>query len=429
MNKSATNRFNFRSTRLVSQDSKLISFYSYLTALSFCDLFSCVFAIVNVLEYVLPYYFGYDSSTHVLVGQLLQIYTHPIATTLQALSCWLICALSVHRCHSILLSINCAQLFDAKPIRIVYAMLLRILNVKPDVQRKSIYEMSIEDMPARGAWWTTLRKLRKARCVIILLYVLSIIYLIPQWFEKRIVFVDVYTKTYIFTEMTQFGLSKIYRQIFHLWFYLIAIYLLPFFLILISNGILLKTFVESKRKCQQYKLRIDAKDILRQRTTSLGESSVSGCKPVMLSQKFTVLKSNIQSTSDLSDRMSLVSDLSIEINIAKSVKESGHHRVTVKSKSKALTLTLFGVVAIFFICHLPAAITKAIYVLYPKAEFENSVASLFVDFSNFLIMFNSSVNFLLYIVFGPARFRRDISTLFLAVFRCCIKSQDNSIKA
>lgn len=96
-------------------------------------------------------------------------------------------------------------------------------------------------------------------------------------------------------------------------------------------------------------------------------------------------------------------------------------------KGRALTLTLFGVVAIFFICHFPAAIAKVIYVLYPRVEFEqkSQFASICLDISNFLIMVNSSINFLLYIVFGPGKFRQEFSILFFRLFGCCFKKLAN----
>jgi hypothetical protein len=96
------------------------------------------------------------------------------------------------------------------------------------------------------------------------------------------------------------------------------------------------------------------------------------------------------------------------------------------SRNRSLTFTLFGVVAIFFICHLPAAITKITYVLFPKVEFEkNSMfASVFLDVSNFLIMLNSSINFLLYIVLGPSKFREEFWHVVISIFRCNFKYSD-----
>ena len=96
---------------------------------------------------------------------------------------------------------------------------------------------------------------------------------------------------------------------------------------------------------------------------------------------------------------------------------------TSNSRNRALTITLFGVVAIFFLCHFPAVIAKIIYVVYPKMEFENKsmFASVCLDISNFLIMLNSSINFILYIVFGPGKFREEFSIICATMFSCCLK--------
>lgn len=56
---------------------------------------------------------------------------------------------------------------------------------------------------------------------------------------------------------------RIFRQIFHLWFYLIAVYALPFLLILTFNFLLLRAFLKSRKKCQPYKMRKDPTDVLR----------------------------------------------------------------------------------------------------------------------------------------------------------------------
>ncbi|CAF1042898.1 unnamed protein product [Brachionus calyciflorus] len=114
-----------------------------------------------------------------------------------------------------------------------------------------------------------------------------------------------------------------------------------------------------------------------------------------------------ETSSNLAAKPSIVSNLSFK-------------QTKINHRSRSLTVTLFGVVAIFFICHFPAAIAKIIYVLYPTIEFEKSAfASICLDLSNFLIMCNSSINFLLYIVFGPAKFRQEFGFIFMKLFYLC----------
>lgn len=70
---------------LGSFEHKLASFYAYLTALSFCDLFSCIFSILNMLEYIPPPYLDWslNSEQYREFYLSISVYTHPIATTLQ----------------------------------------------------------------------------------------------------------------------------------------------------------------------------------------------------------------------------------------------------------------------------------------------------------------------------------------------------------
>ena len=61
-----------------SFEYKLSSFYTYLTALSFCDFFSCIFAILNVLEYIPPPYLDTYSMKYRQICLSISLYTHPI---------------------------------------------------------------------------------------------------------------------------------------------------------------------------------------------------------------------------------------------------------------------------------------------------------------------------------------------------------------
>lgn len=96
------NQTQKRRRTLGSFEYKLASFYAYLTALSFCDLFSCIFSILNMLEYIPPPYMDINLMKYREFCLSISLYTHPIATTLQALSVWIICAFSIHRCRSII---------------------------------------------------------------------------------------------------------------------------------------------------------------------------------------------------------------------------------------------------------------------------------------------------------------------------------------
>jgi hypothetical protein len=149
------------------------------------------------------------------------------------------------------------------------------------------------------------------------------------------------------------------RQLFHLWFYVITVYILPFLLIFLSNYILLHAFLTSRKRIMKYS----------------------------------------------SHRSSFIAS-----------SDSRH-------RSNALTLTLFGLVGIFFICHLPAATMRILFTCYPEFEFKyNQTLSLVFTFiSNFFIVFNSSINFVLYIVLGPHKFRQEFYLIIYSLRNClCI---------
>lgn len=300
-----------------------------------------------------------------------------------------------------------------------------------------IQKPSIQRRPSQIVRTTTTRKINKARWVIFVLYLIALIYLIPQMFEKRISYIEIQHKTYVFTTITELGKKRWFRQIFHLWFYLVAIYILPFLLILVFNLMLLRTYLISKKRCQRYKLRTDPNKILRDYNSNAGTNiidgnetrmSISTCKSTnRINGSFSaVFTDTTNATSSCSASKQISNDLtSVTTATPMSTRFQNFRRrssariasMKLDSKGRALTLTLFGVVAIFFICHFPAAIAKIIYVLYPRIEFDKSrFASICLDISNFLIMVNSSINFLLYIVFGPGKFRQEFSLL---CYRMC----------
>ena len=106
-------------------------------------------------------------------------------------------------------------------------------------------------------------RLNSSRCTILILYLMAIAYLIPQMFEKKLTNMRIYGKYYVFPTITQFGESRFFRQIFHLWFYLLFIYIIPFLLIFVFNLLLLRAFLSSKKRCQRYKLKLDPSIILK----------------------------------------------------------------------------------------------------------------------------------------------------------------------
>ena len=106
-------------------------------------------------------------------------------------------------------------------------------------------------------------ELTSSRNTIFVLYMLAILYLIPQMFEKKLIKMHIDGIHYIFLSVTEFGETRFFRQLFHLWFYLIFVYVTPFLLIFIFNLLLHRAFLDSKKRCQRYKLKLDPSIILK----------------------------------------------------------------------------------------------------------------------------------------------------------------------
>ena len=441
-----------RTTLNGSFDYKLTSFYSYLTALSICDLFSCLFSVLNVLEHVQPPYLAHSSLKFREICLYISLYTHPIAITLQALSIWIICAFSMHRCRSIIkpstflysvknnktadtnrslfklfscdklirsekkyffqfkLRNNCNdEKFELKfytrsisylfkQLKCLYCFCSITESSTSNTRKRSFIsndnQTSSEDIndskeiAKRYKTSPLLNKLNKARLNIILLYLLAILYLIPQLFEKRITLIEVENKTYLFAELTKFGQSKLFRQLFHLWFYLVSVYLIPFFLILTFNFILLRAFLNSKKRCQRYLIKKEQNDAILRENRSFSVNNIEELNP---QTKLTNSKSNnltvnnntqtnissisIETRENSTAKSVILADtsqelLKPEVNVTRSTTFRKQNSIKISNRSRSLTLTLFGVVCVFGVCHLPAAISKILYVLYPSYEFE-----------------------------------------------------------
>lgn len=436
--------------------------------MSLCDLLSCVFSVLNVLEHTQSPYNDVSSTRFREICLYLSLYTHPIAVTLQALSVWIICAFSIHRCKSIInlssvlrsdnhlickpfKSFCCGSkqfnLFNQAKQRFLKWLRKSFRITSPNQSNKETFNKER----------TTLKRpplikpsLWSARLNIILLYLFALVFLIPQLFEKRIILIEIDSKHYLFTELTEFGKSKLFRQIFHLWFYLMSVYVVPFILIFTFNFILLSAFLNSKKKCKQYLIKKqEQNEILIRETKSVSANNLDELNEI---KSPLIINSNNKNNLTVSITHTNLSSISIDtkdcsssvvISDARSPNKKSNlvelspsiqrlkpeqpvsHRLTllrkqnsarITNRSRSLTL-LLTVVCVFGVCHLPATISKIIYAVYPMFEFQRNYLILLPDVANFLIMFNSSINFLLYIVFGPGRFRDESKFIFHSMFK------------
>jgi len=267
-------------------------------------------------------------------------------------------------------------------------------------------------------------RITEARWTLGILYFMGLLFLVPQFFEKKIIRVDVEGKEYMFLTITEFGRSNIFRQFFHLWFYTLAVYIMPLLLILIFNFLLLRAFLTSQKKCQPYKMNKDPTQVLRNMSHIEPSALVT---PEITSVRILSRQSSTESrTSELDGNTSNSNHNSTSFRLRQEgfkncVKQNN---AKISKRNRALTLTLFGVVILFGVCHLPAIMSRIVWVVQPRLEFNHSrnvFVSLFADVANFLVMLNSSVNFILYIVFGPGKFRQEFKNMCNSLFGCFVK--------
>ncbi|CAH1799598.1 unnamed protein product [Owenia fusiformis] len=93
----------------------------------------------------------------------------------------------------------------------------------------------------------------KARIIIIFVCVFALLYNIPTFFEyqARTVQVAYVEKGFIIYKLTWFGLQKAFRLCYHSWVYIIAIWALPFVIMIIMNGLLARTVHKARKKSKE----------------------------------------------------------------------------------------------------------------------------------------------------------------------------------
>ncbi|ELU17361.1 hypothetical protein CAPTEDRAFT_228436 [Capitella teleta] len=295
---------NIVSLVVLSQRSMRSSTYSYLAALAVCDLLVLVCTLALLAKDVNRPVEGqqrwpWDEGVYPHLFPIL----HPAAFTFQVTSVWLTLAFTVDRyimiCHP----------FEAEPFCTV----------------------------------------SRARKVIATLCVASIIFNIPKYFEYKtldIVVNPVANVTRVGCDLTNFGKSHIFRQLYHSWFYITFVCGVPFVSLAVLNSFL-----------------IHAVHLSRQRGK--------------------------------------------EINSA-------------ERKRNDTTIMLISVVVVFFICQMPALVSRTIWAFEddPNA-FRRLHLYALNEIGNFLIILNSSVNIVPYYFFGQ-RFRRQFWRIFC---RCLLKNK------
>ena len=181
---------------------------------------------------------------------------------------------------------------------------------------------------------------KRARIVIGGLFIFGFIFNIPKFFEYETVSIHLPHKnvTKIGCDLTWFGRSHIFRELYHSWFYITLVCGIPFITLAVLNS------------CLMHAVRLS-----RQRGK--------------------------------------------EINAA-------------EKKRNDTTVMLIGVVVTFFICQMPALVSRTIWAFEQNpTAFKRMRLYTLNEVGNFLIVLNSSINIVPYYFFGR-RFRRQFWNLF-----------------
>ncbi|KAK2151535.1 hypothetical protein LSH36_360g02013 [Paralvinella palmiformis] len=292
--------FNMISLIVLTHKSMRSSTYSYLSALSVCDSMVLVFTILLLVKDVDKPHPGeqrwpWDEGIYPYMFP----YVHPAAFTFQVTSVWLTLAFTVDR----------------------YIMICHPFKAEPFCS------------------------ISKARKVVLSLFISSLIFNLPKFFEYKTVAIHLphLNTTKIGCDLTEFGRSHTFRELYHSWLYIMFVCGVPFVALAVLNAFLIHAVRLSRKRGR-------------------------------------------------------------EINAA-------------EKKRNDTTVMLIGVVIIFFICQMPALVSRMIWAFEDNPDnFKALPLYTLNEIASFLIVLNSATNIVPYYFFG-ARFRKQFWRLFCYCFR------------
>jgi hypothetical protein len=231
---------------------------------------------------------------------------------------------------------------------------------------------------------------------------------------------------HIFHNFTKFGLNKYFIYIYHLFIYCIFVFLLPFTLILVLNTFLVLDIIKSNKRhrhldysCRLY-LHSDSRQ--SQRSASLFSRRFdyyynSNSESLKLSLTSCFKKRNSAEVNAESSNSNNENNLQANTNHNSGILRSSYLKSGSISTERALytlsndvTIMLVGLTVTFIICQTPSIVLRLITFKNLSSYFKPIYYSS-LDVSNFLIVSNSTLNCILYVMLGK-KFRRE----FIAAF-------------
>ena len=154
--------------------------------------------------------------------------------------------------------------------------------------------------PLRSLRYCTISRARKYTCTI---FVVGFVLNLPRFFEYRTVDFSFHHITelnstvhvkQVFCDLTEFGKSQIFKQIYHSLFYVLCVGCLPVLVLAVTNALLLYTVAKSHRQ----RAILQRQALLRRRqdtTVMLIGEKVACCKYTLLRDFISKIKKNILS--------------------------------------------------------------------------------------------------------------------------------------
>ena len=355
---------------LCKKKFKKLSSYAYLLALSICNEISLILTVITFLDDLLPFA-ELEKKNIVIFYKILRIYIEPITVSSQALSIWICMSFTIDR------YIYCCQPYYS------------------------------------GKYCTR----KRASIIIILLYILASLYSIPQFFERSYEIEKVIDVPFVVPVFTSIGKNYYFRSIFQIFIYSAFVVLIPFTIILILNVFLIYDIIKSNKRHRKLSLAFkvnNENDCNNKKNT--GNNKI---KSVLCSKKNT--KANTDSNNE-TDHLNGSIDINQQLssnnttnNIIKAKKHSiisnkSIFNIAEKTMRNDVTIMLIGLIVVFFICLTPSTILRLITYKRQNIIFEK-LYTLFLDISNLLVVCNSTLNCIMYVMLGK-KFREQFIKSF-----------------
>lgn len=339
-----------------------LSTYSYLLGLSICDELSLLLTVFIFLDYLSPFLTTYLSCSAqvslVNFSKVLLFYIYPIVSSTQALSVWITLAFTVDR-----------YLYVCKPF----------YGIKFCTRK----------------WAST---------IIILLYLLATVYSIPQFLERTYVKETIFGIDRIFLSYTELGRSYYFISIYHLFIYSVFVTLIPFFVIILLNGYLVYEIFKSRKRFRKrshasarFTTASEESKIKDQGKNSITSIRCFGCSKPKNNENLNTDTIEPCLSQKNRPKFSMTSQRS-NINFASNQLRND------------VNFMLIGLIIVFFICQAPSTILRLITFknlsLFFKPLYQTTL-----DISNFLVVCNSTVNCILYVMLGR-KFRAEFFKTF-----------------